>query len=363
MKRLYKILFVLSVIPLWIGCSDDYEGDEVSDDIRLEALQLQVTEKSADAGATTRATLTGYSVNRTADPTHSNQRLTSQSSWNLDVKIYDKSGTQLYAPANGATWAYTGSAWTPVFTPPQNALYLPSYFKPRVDATLFYGAQEAAITLDQSTSDLLLQQDVLVQKTNTYTVTPAHNLTVELIHKHAMLDFVLTNVNVNDIASLTVLANGDIYYPYKVNITTAAEYMVILPEGIKNPQIKIETKEGARYTKTLSINSAQRNHAYCITFSGVELLLSSVTVVNWTYGTALSGQYTTPASYPTFRGTPNLEITLVYNNGLSQDIKFNDRGEITVKPYGRTIIQINETVLPTPIILDEMYVDLTNYLP
>lgn len=357
MKLLYKILFVLSVAPLWIGCSDDHEDSEVTEDIQLEALQLQVTEKGTDAGVTTRATLTGYSVNRTADPTHSNERLTSQSPWNLDVKIYDKSGTNLYGPANGASWAYNGSEWAPSIQ-----LFLPSYFKPRVDATLFYGANEAAVTVNQSTSDLLLQQDVLVQKSNSYTVTPAHTLGIELIHKHAMLDFVLTNVNADDIKSLTVVANGNTYNPYRVGITTAVEYMVILPEGVKNPQIMIETMGGARYTKTLSINSAQRNHCYCITFTGVELLLSSVTVVNWTYGTALSGQYTTPASYPTFRGTPNLTVNLVYDNGLSQEITFNDRGEATVKPYGRTLIQVNDNVLPTPIILDEMYVDLTNYL-
>lgn len=357
MKRLYKMLFVFSVIPLCMGCSSDNEGGEANEDIQLEALHLQIAEKSADAGAVTRATLTGYSVNRSADPTHSNQRLTSQSFWRLDVKVYDKSG--LYGPGNGASWGYNGSEWVP-----SQVLFLPSYLQIKVAATLFYDMNEAEVAENQSSSDFLLQQDVLVQKTDDYTVTPNHILNIELIHKHAMLDFVLTNVNNNDIKSLTVLANGKTYNPYRVGITTAVEYMVILPERVKNPSIQIETVGGARYTKTLSINATERNHCYCITFEGLELLLSGVTVLNWAYGTALSGQYAnTPASSLTFLGKPHVTATLGYDNGLVQDITFDTDGEAVVKPYGRTIIHIDGVEILTPIILNKMYVDLRFYFP
>lgn len=362
MKQIYKILLILITLPLWSACSDEAENNENGPDILLESLQVQTVDKNANPEASTRATIAGYVVNTDADPTSNDAsdaaRLSGQNSWNLDVKIYDRTNTQLYAPAIG-TWAYGSTSWVPTPSP----LYIPSYFKPRVEATLFYGTSEAAVVALQETAEALLQQDVLIQRTDPYTVTPAHRLRIELIHKHSMLDFVLQDVNFNDIESVTVMANGTEYTPYKVEGVSAIEYLLILPEGVSNPQVRVVTKGGARYMKMLNIASTVRNNCYCITFSGVNLILSSVFVVDWAYGIALAGQYTTPASYPTFRGIPRVSVTLVYNNGLSQVITFNERGESTVKPLGRTIIKVGDLDLSaTPIILDEMYVDLRDYL-
>lgn len=362
MKQIYNILLILAILPLWSSCSDEAGSNENGTDILLENVQIQTVDKIAGTNASTRATIAGYVVNTDADPTSNDAsdaaRLSGQNSWNLDVKIYDRTNTQLYPPAIG-TWSYGSTSWVPDPSP----LYIPSYFKPRVEATLFYGASESPVVAQQGTAAELLQQDVLVQKTDPYTVTPAHILTIELIHKHSMLDFVLQDVNFDDINSVTVLANGIEYIPYKVDGVITTEYLVILPEGVSNPQVKVETNGGARYMKTLNIDSTVRNYCYCITFSGVTLVASSMFVVDWAYGIALAGQYTTPASYPTFRGLPLVTVTLVYNNGLSQEITFNERGESTVKPFGRTIIRVGDVDLSTtPIILDEMYVDLRNYL-
>lgn len=233
---------------------------------------------------------------------------------------------------------------------------------PRVDAVLYPDTPTAEIAVDQSTLTTFLNQDILIQGVVTYPLTPAHIPTIQLRHQNSMIDFMLVDVNQADIASdgIKVTASGKTYTPYKVG--TSNEYLLILPVGTAYPRVEITTVQGARYATTVNIASTVINNCYCIKLIGVELSLSSVNVIDWTYGNALAGQYTTPASYPTFRGPANTSATLYFNNGLSETITFSDRGETTVKPAGRIIIQINDLTLPTPLILDEMYVDLNPYL-
>lgn len=352
---------LLLTIPLWVACSDE-DNAESTDNILFNGIAVQTGERAAETEVSTRAG-EGFAVNTADDPTFEKTRLqggggANVGAWTLSATIYDRNN-QPYPAANG-TWVYSGDNWMPSGG---GTLYLPSYFKPQVTANLFPTGKTATDLpeLDQSTALKLLQQDLLVQKSSPYTVTPAHVLTVELKHQYSMLDIILDGVNTDDIDQVRVIAGGQTYIPYNIP-ALLNEYLVILPTGIANPQIVVKTKKGAEYIETLNISSTIINYSYCIKLTGVELIVSSVTVIDWMYGTALSGQYTTPTSYPTFRGNPDTSVTVVYNNGLSQELKFNERGETTVKPLGRTIVQIGTVVLNPAINLSQMYVDLRSYM-
>lgn len=107
---------------------------------------------------------------------------------------------------------------------------------------------------------------------------------------------------------------------------------------------------------------------YCFTLEGVELVLAANMVADWVTGEAQSGDYTSVTSYPTFRGPADVSCVLYFDNGLSQTLTFNSRGETTVRPSGRNVTRIVcdelgiDTTLSTPIILGTMIVNLNPYL-
>lgn len=353
MRRLYSYLYILIILFSGISCSNEENTDEGN--IQLEGFIVGMGDRESEQYQS--RAISDFAVNTSLDPTFDITRLTGVGNWTLSVNIQDKNNAN-YPPGN-ALCTYTGSAWVP-----QTNLYFPSYKSPHVIARLYPPGWTAgtAIATDQSDQTKLLNQDILVENGSPYVIRPSHNPALVLRHGYTMLNFMLSNVNFAQISSVSVTAGGLTYQPYKVNRTTP-EYMVILPVGTANPVVNITTVGGARYRETINISNMALNNCYCAKLIGVELILSSVTVIDWVYGTALEGQYTTVTTYPTFRGNPNTSITVYYDNGLSQGFAFNDRGEYTVKPLGRTITRINYTDLARPVILDRMYVDLRPYLP
>jgi len=259
----------------------------------------------------------------------------------------------------------TTGSWKPIAG---TTLYFPSYMAPIGHASLYppgWVPGTSVIFIDQSDATKLLNQDILVEISSPYFFTISHHPTINLRHGNSMLNFMLSGVNPDEIASVDVFAGGKTYQPYAIPGRPSPEYMVILPVGTTAPVVRITTAGGARYQETVNIPSSGMdiNTCYCVKLIGVELILSSVTVIDWIYGTALEGSYTTITSYPTFRGNPNTQAILVFDNGQTQELEFNNNGEATgIKPLGRTIISINNVPLATPLILSAMYVDLRPYL-
>ena len=356
MKKINRIWILFLASGLFFSCSQEDNVQPENEDIKVESFTAELGDRNMESPTNTRA-ITDFAVNKTnQDPTRDITRLTGIGNWTLDIKVFDINGLP-YTPGN-ATCQYNSGYWVPA-----TDMYLPHYRTPKVEVILYpstWNPTSSVPDLDQGDANKLLAQDILVENGAPYTIIPSHTPTIQLRHKHSMLDFILSNVDINDIADVKVAVGNNIYTPYKVTGNNNQEYLAILPVGTSNPQVRITTNAGAKYTQTISINNSAINNCYCVKLIGLELLLSSVTVIDWTYGTALEGQYTTVASYPTFRGQANATVTLHFINGLSQDITFNERGESTVKPLGRTITQINDLVLTTPIILNEMYVDLSN---
>lgn len=226
-------------------------------------------------------------------------------------------------------------------------------------------AKDAPVAADQSEVGNFRLQDILEQNGTNYVVNPAHIIqNVQVRHKRSMLDIILREVDYSQIASVEIVADNVTYQPHKIENTgsfTNTEFLLILPVGVKNPQIRVTTLEGARYVETLEITTAT-NVCFCVNLLGLELQLGNVTVSDWTYGRALSGNYSVVTSYPTFKGPANTSATVTYRNGITQTLTFNSRGEATTKPAGRTIMQVNSTVLNPPIVLRSMMIDLTPYL-
>jgi len=345
-----------------MACTNDNDGDgENAEPLLLDGLSVTIGEREKAENVQNRAT-SDFVVNTAADPTFDRTRLTGTGGWTLDVQIFDKNNNP-YAPGAGTfTYSTAVSRWTS----PTN-VYFPNYHSPQVNATLHPAGwtTSTAIALDQSTSANLLLQDILAQNGSPYRIAPAHIPQLTLRHAYSMLDFIITDVDFDDVADdgIKVIAGGQEYTPYKVPGTTNHEFLVILPLGVSTPRVSIATRAGARYYEDIVIPSTAVNHCYCVKLIGIELRLSSVTVVDWVYGQALEGSYTTIASYPTFRGLPNTSVRLTYQNGLTQELDFNERGEATVKPAGRMVIAIGQFPIDPPIILDQMYVDLRPYLP
>ena len=311
---------------------------------------------SKESAASNTRALSDFAVNTPAYPTSDNTRLSGTGDWLLNVKLLNKDIQETTPGTAQCNYNSAESAWVP-----QTDLYFASYHRPQVTARLAPSGW-SAIALDQRQSADLLLQDILIEESETYTIAPAHKPVIKLRHAHSMLNFMLLDVDINQISDVTVQAGGSTYQPYRVPNTTHPEYLVILPPGVINPSVHITTVGGARYQEDIGTSTMEINNCYCAQLTGVELILSSVTVIDWIYGTALEGQYTTVTTYPTFRGNPGQPVTLHYDNGLTQSFEFNNRGENTVKPVGRTVIQVNSTVLSTPLILDKMYVDLRPYL-
>lgn len=351
MKRIILYLYLFAVTCMVISCSHD-ENQEVPEYVKIDGFMVGIGER-ATAEPSTRAT-SDFAVNKSIDPTFDNTRLTGTGGWELNVNILNKNNQQ--TEDGSAQCAYTGGVWIP-----QKDLYFPSYHSPQVQARLAPPGW-TDIALDQSSNTNFLLQDILVEASSPYTIRPSHTPEITLRHAHTMLDFILQGVDFSQIASVEVTAGGNTYNPYRVQGTSNIEYMVILPVNTSNPVVHITTTGGARYQETINISPMLRNNCYCAKLTGVELILSSVTVIDWVYGTALEGQYTTITTYPTFRGNAGVSVTLYYDNGLEQTFTFNANGENTIKPVGRTIIRVNDTTLPDPMVLDAMYIDLRGYL-
>ncbi|MCD8101373.1 MAG: hypothetical protein LUE26_02160 [Alistipes sp.] len=361
--KIYSGALLFGALSSLASCSDadkecSTEGGETIYEISRVALEMTETETESP-GAVTRAS--GFVVNTDDDPTYT---LTAKHGWTLDLVIYDKDGDP-YAEGQGSlTW--DGSYWSMTGT----QLYMPNYLMQYVSALLYpatWTEGVSTIETDQSDEDVFLRQDILVQDgVPSYRTDPAHYLDVRMRHGHSMLDIVLANVNPDDIESVKVIVGGNEYTPFQPNISSREEYLVILPVGSQNPEIQVTTKAGAVYRKVLAVGMTAINYCYYIRLVGLELELEAVTVTSWTYGEAVPADYSSPTSYPTFRGTENTDLAVYYDNGTDQILSFNDSGEATEKPLGRTIIRIESGGLlyefPQPLSIRTMVVDLNPYI-
>ncbi|MCC8173763.1 MAG: hypothetical protein LIO65_05085 [Odoribacter sp.] len=303
-------------------------------------------------------------MNTIDDPTNTMER---RENWLLSFTLFNDDNS-VYPYGHGTfKWDATDSYWKP-----DSSLYFPNYLRKRISARL-YPDDWTEIALDQSATDAsaILGQDILIQNGNqTYPINAlSHIMEIEMQHAHSMLDFRFVGIEETDLHSVIVEVGGSEYIPYQVKNGENPEYMVIIPVNSSEPIIRINTQGGARYYQTTvnGISSTQVNNCYCFTFKGLELLLSEITIATWTTGPGIPGDYTTEQSYPTFRGPANSECTIYYDNGLNQTLSFNERGESTQKPAGRTIIRITtpggiNTTLNPPVVLSGMIVNLIPYL-
>lgn len=362
-EKIYSGALLLGAVAFLASCSDADKdcgtGDGEDTVYDISRVMLEMTETETDSPeAVTRAT--GFVVNTDSDPTYS---LTAKHGWTLALVIYDKDGDPYDEGQGTLTW--DGSYWTS-----DTQLYMPNYLMQNVSAELYpstWTPGVSTIETDQSTEADFLRQDILVQDGEpTYQTAPAHYLEVRMRHAHSMLDIVLANVDPTHIVSVEIIAGGNTYNPYKAGVTSREEYMVILPVGSMNPVIEVTTQAGAVYRKELTIGQTAINRCYYVRLAGLELELEAITVSNWTYGEAVPADYMAPTSYPTFRGTENTQLTVYYDNGTNQTLSFNDRGEATEKPLGRTIIRIESGMLgydfSEPLSIRTMVIDLNPYI-
>lgn len=210
-----------------------------------------------------------------------------------------------------------------------------------------------------------------------------------------MINFKFEGLVRDDISESTVLVQlgTDVYTPYNVRTTDTLEYMLILPETetttgnkmtVEYSTVGDAIRQPIQYKQTIVLNTNNAlgsNNCYCFTLSGKEMKISPVTIVNWTTGQPVSGEYVAVTAYPTFKGPANSTYYFYYDNQLTntdgtaklQTITFNNEGECTIKPDGRVITHIfkisnpigvdwNSYKLVSPIILgntEKMYIDLT----
>ncbi len=343
-----------ALLLMGAACTNDNPTVEISSEaVRVESMLVDLM--GIDDATGTRA-VSDYAVNGSEDPTAT---LTGRELWSLSVDIYE--GSSVYSYGQG-TFIY--NAATGVWEP-DSPIYFPNYTRQQVTATL-EPPSWSGIDPDQESAARLLAQDVLMQNGDTV-LNPAHILTIEMKHAFSMLDFRITDVIESDITAVTVEAGSVTYTPYQVRSGTNLEYMVIVPVGTVAPVISITTAGGIGYRQTTvdAITGTAVNRCYCFTLEGFELSLAEITVSDWTRGAGIAGEYTTEQSYPTFRGASSQVITLYYDNGLEQNLVFNEQGETTVRPFGRTITAYRTdtsggvVTLATPIVLRGMIIDIT----
>lgn len=367
MKRYNYFILLLTAVGMMTACSEEQAINPVSERKEITALSAEMGDMEVGGSLDTRA-IPGFAVNTSEDPTTNITNRTT--GWTLFVSVFDaQAGNSLY---NQSSCTWNGTTWVP-----DNILYFPNYLRQQVEATLYPNGWTTGTTIefDQQNADVLLQQDILMQQGSPRTtVRPAHIPAIPMEHMYSMLDFVIHDADPGqiDLQSIRVHVGNDIYIPYRTTNSSVLEYLVILPLGVIDPKVTLSTVDGLHYVEEIEISQVhpvgtQRNTCYCANLYGVELLLSTVTVSNWLYGPALSGQYTTIASNPTFHGPVDGEVTLIYDNGLEQTIFFNRWGEATIRPLGQTIVQLrrsdNTVVNLNPhIVLRSMYIDLDPYL-
>lgn len=346
------------------------ENDEKGIAIESITATLQGMQSEAQ-GATTRATQPGFSVNTKNDPTYTSIEDRGKAGWKMDFTLYN--GDVKYDDGSfaGATYSENKSTqsgtWVWNWT---GQKYFPHYTKPHAEAVLYPtpGTNNPEIAKDQSTTDALLAQDILVRGKDTISV--AHTITLQFNHKHSMLDFVIKDVNRADIAEVKVSMDGGKtfdYTPYRVTTETTGigniEYMLIVSEESKfNPVVQITTKESAlnaqsiTYKQTIGILKVEdstetlaANSCYCFTLQGVDLKISPITILNWATGESLPGEYIAVTAYPTFKAEGYAGKTFYFyydsklkENGVSklQAITFNENAECTIKPDGRILTHI-----------------------
>lgn len=414
MKRTFYILSALLALSLgFVACNE--KEDFVLEDkgTPVKGIILSMGEPISAVGVTTRATVSGYSVNTTADPTSISSTTGSvpargTADWKLDFKLYNSTDNAEYTDGSftGGTYNSTAQYWAKPTEVAQR--YFPNYKNPKADLLLYPTTATAPVELDQSTATALLQQDILVKAQEGIRI--AHEIIVKatgggaiaLNHKRAMLDFVIADIVPADIKKdgelydIKVKVGADTYYtPYKVNETASSlEYLLILPEETNvDPVVEIVTNSTAIsqpiiYKKPLTItnggtNQLGGNRCYYVTLLGNELKLSPITVTDWTTGEPVAGEYVAVTAYPTFKGEPDETWYFYYDNKLIEDgkpklqaITFNNEAECTIKTDGRIITHIFKTKptdeelgqegfmdttpskLSDPIILSNMYIIL-----
>lgn len=342
------------------------ENDEKGIAIESITATLQGMQ-SETQGATTRAIQPGFSVNTTNDPTYTSIAERGKAGWKMDFTLYNGNAQYNDGSFTGAT--YSDGKWTWQ----EGEKYFPNYTKPNAKAVLYpaLGTNNPEIATDQSTvgGSALLAQDILVRGKGQINV--AHTIELQFNHKHSMLDFVIKNVNREDIEEVKVSMDGGTnfdYTPYKVATTEATgigdiEYMLIVPEGsTTNPIVRIITQKGTNntqkitYKQTIGIlekeNSTETlaaNTCYCFTLQGADLQISPITILNWATGESLPGEYIAVTAYPTFKakGYENQTFYFYYDSKLKEDnksklqaITFNENAECTIKPDGRILTHI-----------------------
>lgn len=383
------------------GCSDKDDGLDSEYGTRIEGVALSMESAETAAKIETKAVVGGvtYVVNTASDPTSKNSSTGTidargTNSWKLDFTLYNgKDGSGNVATTSYADGSFTGGQYVTVgadkYWKPSTDKYFPNYKNPHAELYLYPNTVDASVELDQSDASKLLKQDILYKSKGQITI--AHITTVALSHKRAMLDFIISDIVPGDIQSVTVSVDSKSYNPYKVKeTTTSREYLLILPEATAatiKPVVKIVTNPNAttgsssiHYSQNIDLISSGTlgsNNCYCFTLQGNLLSLSPVTIVDWTTGEPVTGQYVAVTAYPTFKGpstSANQTYYLYYDNKLTdgagkaklQAITFNDKSECTIKPDGRIITHIvkNESdydplkPLTSPIPLDKMLIDL-----
>lgn len=331
-----------------VSCSDT---SSLLEDEKVEVKEIS-TSIGSDTGIDLSTRVGGVVL---SDPTTTPISVRGGLGWNLDVQIYNS--TTAYAPGKN-TYVYgTGSNWisqTGVKT------YFPNYTSQFCEFTMYATSPTETIPLDQSSADVMLHHDKLYIKTM---LAPAHILSATLKHAQSMLDFSFEKTPSN-IVSVTVQVGSDIYTPYRVPATY--NYLLILPSGVSlaNPIVIATTDKGTTYKQVVKVGANPSalgvNYRYIFKLTGFNLVLSPITIVDWITGGMLGGDYVGEIAYPTFRGPASTSCTLTFDNGLTQVLTFNSRGECTVKANGRTIVQINS--VPQTIVLGSMIIDLNPYL-
>lgn len=336
--------------------------------IAIESITATLQGMQSEAqGATTRETKPGFSMNTENDPTSKSIEKRGEAGWKMDFTLYNGNAQYNDGSFTGATYSERESKWT--WGGEQK--YFPDYKKPNAEAVLYPDGwtDKSEIVKDQSTVGgiALLAQDILVRGKGQINV--AHTIELEFNHKHSMLDFVIKDVNRDDIETVTVSMDGGSnfnYTPYNVtgDIGTGdIEYMLIVPEGsATNPIVRIVTKEKNNnaqritYKQTINIlknenltETLAANACYCFTLQGADLKISPITILNWATGESLPGEYIAVTAYPTFKAEGYAGKTFYFyydsklkENGVSklQAITFNENAECTIKPDGRILTHI-----------------------
>ncbi len=383
MKQYIHIIKMIPAALLLCACSDTDNLPASEEEFGPQVEEFTASMTSISAGTEVRAAST-YIVNTSNDPTKTLMK--DRSGWEMDVQIYK--GENAYTPGE-ATYKYETDKWNI-----QNnaTLRFPNYTKQKIKATFhpssWSTSTTTAIATDQSGKEgaKILAQDILIEKEAGKSYNPAKKIEIKMKHANSMLDFIIKDVTADDIASVTVTIAGTTYTPYQAK-ANPIEYLLIVPTttttDAKSPTIKIETKAGATYQQEIKLIGAMKgnstisnyevNTCYCFTLNGLELILSPITITDWSTGAVEAGDYIAVTAYPTFRGTPNMTYYVYYDNCLKddtgkaimQEIKFNSRGECTIKPDGRIITHIGTTnelnnakELASPVLLSDMIVDL-----